>query len=183
MFLILLAFEPVYFYSILWPSRPRNVCQRRRTLARSSRHGRNSPAAGARPAQTSSLLHPMRTDVPEDDPRILGTDKSRNESGRDFNGVEWWPVPSGALSQQHVPNWKSNLPGVCNRDEVPWHSIIFTGLAQQLLEQIFWNFQQICGKDARFVCAMFYFSLKRYSEDIDKEALLFGTPMYFLIHL
>ena len=30
----------------------------------------------------------MRTDVPEDDPRILGTDKSRDESGRDFNGVE-----------------------------------------------------------------------------------------------
>ena len=25
---------------------------------------------------------------------------------------------------------------------------------------------------------MFYFSLKCYSEDIDKEALLFGTPMY-----
>ena len=26
---------------------------------------------------------------------------------------------------------------------------------------------------------MFYFSLKCYSEDIDKEALLFGTPMYY----
>ena len=93
------------------------------------RHGRNSPAApGARPAQTSSLLHPMRTDVPEDDPRILGTDKSGNESGRDLNGVEWWPVPSGALSQQHVPDWKGQSAGVCNRDKVPWHSIIFTRL-------------------------------------------------------
>ena len=28
------------------------------------------------------------------------------------------------------------------------------------------------------MCAMFYFSLKCYSEDIDKEALLSGTPMY-----
>ena len=35
------------------------------------------------------------------------------------------------------------------------------------------------GKNARFVCAMFYFSLKCRSEDIDEEALLFGTPMYF----
>ena len=28
--------------------------------------------------------------------------------------------------------------------------------------------------------AMFYFSLKCYPENIDKEALLFGTPMYLL---
>ena len=62
------------------------------------RHGRNSPVApGARPAQTYSLLHPMRTDVPEDDPRILGTDKSRNESGRDFN-----PRTAGGLSHLHT---------------------------------------------------------------------------------
>ena len=32
------------------------------------------------------------------------------------------------------------------------------------------------------MCAMFYFSLKCYSEDIDKEALLSGTPMY-LTHI
>ena len=73
---------------------------------------------------------------------------------------------------------KVNLPGVCNPDEVPWHSIIFTRLTQQLLEQNLWNFQQICGKDAHFVCAMFYFSLRCYSEDIDEEALLFDTSMY-----
>ena len=30
---------------------------------------------------------------------------------------------------------------------------------------------------------MFYFSLKFYSEDIDKEALLFGTPMYFNLNI
>ena len=58
----------------------------------------------------------MRSDVPEDDSRILGTDKSRNVSGRDLNGVEWWPVPSGALSQQHVPNSK----GQSARRLWPW---------------------------------------------------------------
>ena len=78
---------------------------------------------------------------------------------------------------------KVNLPDVCNRDEVPWHSIIFTRLTLQLLEQNLWNFQQICGNDARFVCAMFYFSLKCYSEDIDKEALLFGTPIYIGMYM
>ena len=30
---------------------------------------------------------------------------------------------------------------------------------------------------------MFYFSLKCYSEDIDKETLHFGTPMYKPTHL
>ena len=30
----------------------------------------------------------------------------------------------------------------------------------------------------RISCALFYFSLKCYSEDIDKETLLVGTPMY-----
>ena len=29
---------------------------------------------------------------------------------------------------------------------------------------------------------MFYFSLKCYSEDIDEEALLFGTPMYIIFY-
>ena len=38
---------------------------------------------------------------------------------------------------------KVNLPGVCNRDEVPWHSIIFTRQTLQLLEQNLWNFQRI----------------------------------------
>ena len=43
---------------------------------------------GARPAQTSSLLHLMRIDVPEDHLRILETDKSRKEPCRGFSGVE-----------------------------------------------------------------------------------------------
>ena len=30
----------------------------------------------------------MRSDVPEDDPRILGANICREESGRGFNGVE-----------------------------------------------------------------------------------------------
>ena len=176
MFLILLAFERVYFNSILWLSRPRNVCQRRRTLR--GRHGRNSPAApGARPAQTSSLLHPMRTDVPEDNPRILGADISRNGSDGDLNGVEWWPVVSGALSQQHVPNWKSQSA----RRLKPWrgsltfyhiHSTISASTGAKCLK-FSANMRKRCAFRVRYVL----FSLKCYSEDIDKEALLFGTPM------
>ena len=89
MFLILLAFERVYFDSILWPSRSRNVSTNAEQLCR-GRHGRNSPAApGARPAQTSSLLHLMGTDVPEDDLEFWEQIYlCRKESVRGFNGVE-----------------------------------------------------------------------------------------------
>ena len=84
----------------------------------------------------------------------------------------------GAYRNSTCRTGKVYLPGVCNRDEVPCHSIIFTRQTMQLLEQNLRNFQQIYGKYVGFVCGLIYFSLKCYSKDIDKEAILFGTPMY-----
>ena len=46
-----------------------------------------------------------------------------------------------------------------------------------------YSLDKLCNywrNDARFVSAMFYFSLKYYSEDINKESSLFGTPMYII---
>ena len=94
MFVIHLAFERVYFFPYCDHHAPGTSANAEQLWR--GRHGRNSPAApGARPAQTSFLLHPMRTDVPEDDPRILGTYKNCKESGRGFNPR---PTGGGAIS-------------------------------------------------------------------------------------
>ena len=86
MFVIILAFERVYFNSILWPSRPRNVCQRRTTLARSSL----KKFAGSTRSQTCTNLFSSSSHEnwrPRRQSSNFGrTDISRNGSGREFKG-------------------------------------------------------------------------------------------------
>ena len=52
----------------------------------------------------------MRTDVPKDDPRILGTDKSRNESGRDLLGFSDDLCHQGPYRNSMCRTRKVNLP-------------------------------------------------------------------------
>ena len=61
----------------------------------------------------------MRTDVLEDDPRILGTDKAVTSQVGTLVKLSDDLCHQGPYCNSTCRAGKVNLPDVCNRDEVP----------------------------------------------------------------
>ena len=113
MFLILLAFERVYFYSILWPSRPRNVCQRPIILARPSR----KKFAGITRGHISQLyVAPCHALPVSQSARLAGDSRGRRA---DWVMCIYWLVPGKCRAYRYSRSANANTYTIqhCKYDE------------------------------------------------------------------
>ena len=127
----------------------------------------------------------MRTDVPEDDPRILGTYKNCKESGRGFNGVEWWLVTCairGPIATARAKLEKSICPAfvtVTRFLDIPSYSLDKLCNYWSKIFQISWKY----ADKMRVSCALcFIFLWNDIPEDVKKMKHYFRHTYVYHYH-